>query len=323
MPQAENIIISELLRKLVTDSPQALNLQDDAAVLQKSDKSVVISTDSSVEGIHFPYNFSPEYIANRVLGSALSDLAAMGASPKGYILAVNIPENSSDLWLNRLVEQLGKLQSMWNIPLLGGDTVIGAKELSFNVTVLGEVEKGRELKRSSANAGDIIYVSGNIGEGLIGLSDYLEGVNLRTDKYVSPIPRLELGWRLSGNATSCIDVSDGLLADLSKLLEASGLGAEVNIDSFPFSDIAISLLKSNVYSPLELATAGDDYELIFTISPDKTDILQTIRKELGIKITAIGNVTYDQNLTLKDKLGNIVKMPAILGYEHGKQNKIS
>ena len=293
MPSEFNLIQQYFTRP----SPQAdLGVGDDAALVRVSEgNQLVISTDMSVAGTHFLHDCAPYNIGWKALAVNVSDMAAMGAQPKWATLAISLPEVNQD-WLAEFSRGFFACANSFNIDLIGGDTTRGP--LNISVTILGEAPAGKALKRSGAQVGDDIWVSGQLGSAALGLA-HLQGKVQLTNKLVNeldtclkalntPSPRTALGLALRGVATSCIDVSDGLLADLGHILQASNLGAAIDLEKIP----CIELLKNNLDHPQFqelLIVGGDDYELCFTAPQTKREEINALSKQLNLQISLIGN----------------------------------
>ena len=293
MPSEFNLIQQYFTRP----SPQAdLGVGDDAALVRVSEgNQLVISTDMSVAGTHFLHDCAPYNIGWKALAVNVSDMAAMGAQPKWATLAISLPEVNQD-WLAEFSRGFFACANSFNIDLIGGDTTRGP--LNISVTILGEAPAGKALKRSGAQVGNDIWVSGQLGSAALGLA-HLQGKVQLTNKLVNeldtclkalntPSPRIALGLALRGVASSCIDVSDGLLADLGHILQASNLGAAIDLEKIP----CIELLKNNLDHPQFqelLIVGGDDYELCFTAPQTKREEINALRKQLNLQISLIGN----------------------------------
>ncbi len=267
----------------------ALGIGDDAAIINvPEDSELVMSMDTLVAGVHFFEDTSAENIAFKSLSVNLSDIAAMGASPRWISLALTLPEKDLD-WIERFASSFNTLAEEHSLVLIGGDLTKGP--LSITVQIHGVNPKGKSLRRSGANPGDVIYVSGNLGAAAYALKN-IEGSILypaATEKEIQqlyrPKARIKTGIALRDVATSCIDISDGLIADLQHILKASQVGAEIELSDIPYSD---SLIKLKSELAIELAlTGGDDYELCFTIP---NSLSNTSLDEIAINcpITKIG-----------------------------------
>ncbi len=308
MGDGEFEFIARYLRPLSTGFAGALNLTDDAALLEPTEgMQQVLAKDALVEGVHFFAHDPAEQIAQKLLRVNLSDMAAMGATPKGYLLALMRSQNLSQEWLARFTQGLAEDQAAYGLVLIGGDTVVTGGPLSFSVTMLGEVPRGQALRRDGARPGDDIYVSGMLGDAALGLAA-LQGLlsapmtdsNYLIERYRLPRPRIGLGEALRGVAHAAIDVSDGLVADLNHLLTASGLGAEIATHRIPLSHAA-----AKQRGVIEAAlTGGDDYELLFTAHPEQRPAIQAISQQQSIALTAIGCVDESGILNITDEQGH-------------------
>lgn len=283
--------------------PEALGLTDDAAVLpSEPGEALVISTDTIIEGVHFLAGEEAETLAEKLLAVAVSDLAAMGARPRGYLLALALPgaweEEILSRWLQGFSRGLQRAQAAAEIRLVGGDTVSTPGPISLTVTALGAVEQGRELRRSSARPGDLVYVSGTIGDAALGLAALKGALGELTDaerktlaeRFRRPRPRLALGRRLIGVARAAADISDGLVADLGHICAASGVSAAIDCRRMPLSAPARAALRAVPARWAAVLTGGDDYELVFTAPPTAEQPLAGIAAELGVPLTAIGRI---------------------------------
>ncbi len=282
---------------------------DDCAILGVTNQQIVVSTDTMVEGRHFPENCSGEIVAGRVLGGAVSDLAAMGADPLGFTLSLSIPQVDLS-WCREFADSLHAKACHWNIPLIGGDTVRGP--LSISVTVLGQVPPGQALLRSGAKPDDDIWVSGWLGDAAGGLEITLSGqANLSgsqeilLSRYQTPSPRLELGRKLRGVATSAIDVSDGLLADWEHIAEASGVGAEIYAERIPIRKELMEICGGARALDYALG-GGDDYELCFTAPRKFRELLSEIASE-DVPLSRIGRVRSEKESSVIDPAGKCLE----------------
>jgi len=291
-----------------------VGIGDDGAVLEvPSDRELVVCTDTLVNGVHFPLSTSPSAIGHKALAVNLSDLAAMAAKPAWFFLALTLPEEDTE-WLDSFAESMAGLASRAGITLCGGDTTSGP--LSITVTVLGLVEKGRALLRSGARPGDAVVVSGRPGSAAHALANLRRGQipapeDLKALEY--PEPRLSLGKSLAGLASSCIDISDGLAADLGHILEQSRVGAVLHPDKLPCPS-SLSMLDEEQRWPLQLA-GGDDYELCFTLPPEGLKELPALARSSGIELTVIGEISDGQVLEFITRDGQAYD-PGMTGYLH-------
>ena len=318
MPEGEFEFIARRLRPLAT-APGALDLIDDAALLDPTpDKQLVLAKDAMVAGVHFLEGDPPGQIAKKLLRVNLSDLAAMGAAPLGYLLALARSREIADDWLAEFCAGLAADNAAFGIGLLGGDTVSTPGPLTLSLTAVGEVPKGAALLRSGARAGDDIWVSGTLGDAALGLKVLQGELEVAVDAraaliahYRLPQPRLALGQALRGVAGAAIDISDGLVADLGHILEASGVGAELRADQLPLSAAARDLPGAR-----DAALAGgDDYELLFTASPARRAEISALARRLGLPLTCIGQIRAGSDLSILDAAGQEIKV-AKRGWQH-------
>ena len=282
-----------------------ITVGDDASVISSSRNTQQInSLDTSIEGVHFLSSMSPDDIAYRSCVIALSDLAACGARPKWYSIAITLPQVEHS-WLNSFSIGLQKFSDEYRIPLVGGDTTKG--KLSITVQVMGEVDSNKAILRSTAKENQLIFVSGIIGNAYLGLKELSDntGTDSYSKAYLEPKAQIDLGLKLSDIASACIDISDGLLQDLNLICQSSNVGAEIYLEKIP---TAIS------EKSLELINSGDDYELCFTVEQDKYEKLMNVSKILNIPITLIGKTSPSQDLILYDVDNNRVELNS--GYSH-------
>ncbi|RKZ77661.1 MAG: thiamine-phosphate kinase [Gammaproteobacteria bacterium] len=295
-----------------------LGIGDDCALLQcPADHVIAVSIDTLVEGVHFFPDVEPEKLGYKSLAVGLSDLAAMGAKPVWFTLALTLPEVDQD-WLKGFSSGLSKLAKQHHIQLVGGDTTRGP--LTISIQVHGFVDRKKALKRSGAHVGDMIYVTGSLGDAGAGLQLQLqqwddESLDKEDRHYLvqrleQPTPRLTIGQNLSGLATAAIDISDGLLADLGHIVEKSGVGARLDIARLPLSP-ALSKIDSTTAQQFALQS-GDDYELCFTVSPQHFGELE---KHFKGQCTRIGMITDDQGIYFIDDNDNLIELTGA-GYDH-------
>lgn len=300
-------LIAAYFRPLTEGRPEALDLEDDAGLLTPPPGcQLVVTTDALVAGEHFLPDTAPESLAAKALGVNLSDLAAMGATPAAYTLALAAPKPIPPGWLQAFSAGLADTQATHGVFILGGDTVTTSGPLTLSVTALGWVEAGAALRRSGAQVGDDLYVSGTIGDAALGLLVARDGRTLAGDvgdaflraRYDRPQPRTALGPRLVRIATSCIDVSDGLAADVGHIAETSGLGADISLRDLPLSDAARAALTDDPGLLQTLVTGGDDYELAFTAPPSAAGAITAVARESGIPVARIGTMTAEPDVRL-------------------------
>jgi thiamine-monophosphate kinase len=316
----------ELIRRYFAPlaGPGSLKLTDDAAVVDlQPDRSLVATTDTVIAGVHFLADDPPDLIARKALRINLSDLASMGAEPLGYLLVTALPAGIDENWVAQFSRGLAQDQAEFSIALLGGDTAFTPGPLSLTITALGQVERGKALLRSGAKPGDRVYVSGTIGDSAFGLK-LAKGEPLTLspsekssllDRYRLPQPRLGLGRRLIGVASAAMDVSDGFAADLGHICQASRVGALVEAAKMPVSPALRSVLEVGEASLVEVATGGDDYELLFTAPAAVELLLGRIATELALPLTAVGEIRREPGVIVLDQNGRAVELgPG--GYRH-------
>jgi len=297
-----------------------LAIGDDCALLQfDADEQLVISIDTQVEGVHFPKDASPDLIAQRALRCALSDLAAMAAEPVAFTLAITLPEAKPE-WLERFSLGLLEVAQYYQMPLIGGDTTKGP--LTISIQVHGKVKVGRAVRRSGAQVGDLVCVTGCLGDAGAALSSINKEIQLEKsdesyllDRFYKPEPRIALAKRIADKVTAMIDISDGVLADLAHIAKASRVSAAVELNQIP-----LSLVMQKAFSPekqLQLASGfGDDYELCFTVSKRDVPLLQRIGEKLDVPITIIGEIVAQENSPLVVFQSGQQKINSKAGYSH-------
>jgi thiamine-monophosphate kinase len=304
----EFALIAEHFRPLA--GPGALDLSDDAALLTPPPgRELVLAADAMVAGVHFLSDDPPDSIARKLLRTNLSDLAAMGATPLGYLLTVSLPRDLPPGWLAGFAAGLAMDQAEFDLRVLGGDTTSTAGPVSLSLTIIGHLAPGTALRRNAAQAGDDLWVSGSIGDGTLGLSVALgerpgDMAGHLADRYRIPRPRMALGQGLVGLAHAAMDVSDGLVQDLGHLCRASGCGAEIEATRVPLSPAATALLRAEPGLLPRILTGGDDYELLFAAPPDAAGRIDTLAAAIGTPATRIGRfVPGDPLVTVRDEQG--------------------
>jgi thiamine-monophosphate kinase len=283
----EFALISRHFRPLA--GPGALGLTDDAALIAPpAGRELVLSVDAMVGGVHFLPDDPPDLVGCKLLRVNLSDLAAKGAVPLGYLMTVCAPRATADAWFAGLAEGLARDQVEFGVTLLGGDTSSTSGPVALSLTIIGHVAPGHMVKRVGARAGDAIWVTGTIGDGALGLAAARGGLADPSGYLLSRyrLPRPRLGLAIAGIASAGMDVSDGLVQDLGHLCRAAGLTAEVEAASVPLSDAARQA------GPAWLATCltgGDDYELLLAVPVDRGSDLQVAAAAAGIPVSCIGH----------------------------------
>jgi thiamine-monophosphate kinase len=304
--------------------PGGLDLRDDAALIEcGAERRLVVTADAIVAGIHYLPDDPPDLVARKLLRVNLSDLAAMGARPLHYLLTTALPAALGDTWVERFAAGLAEDQRHFGIDLLGGDSVATPGPAVLSLTAIGEVAAGAEIRRSGARPGDRIWVSGTIGDAFLGLAA-LRGGYARLSpehraaliaRFQLPEPRVALGPRLAGIAHAMLDVSDGLLADLGHICDASQVAATVQLAALPLSAAAQRLVADAQDLPARLAAAGDDYELLFAAPAAAGAAIRRLSAELNLPINEIGAIDGGTGVRLVDAAGNTVPV-ASAGYRH-------
>lgn len=288
-------IIRQYFTSTISRADVVYGIGDDAAVLKVPDGyELVQSVDTLVAGVHFPIETFPQDIAYKALAVNLSDMAAMGAEPAWFTLAITLPDDNEE-WLKSFSESLSSLAEKYNVQLIGGDTTSGP--LCISITINGFVPQGTALTRNNAQVTDRIYVSGTIGDAALALAA-LQGQCILRDDSVSylneklnrPTPQVELGILLRKHASACIDISDGLIADLEHITEQSNLGATINFENISLSKEFISNLTDEKLIISLVLSGGDDYELCFTIPVSKQLDFEKIILENEMSVTCIGEI---------------------------------
>jgi thiamine-monophosphate kinase len=287
----------------------SIGIGDDCALLMcKPGTQLAVSSDMLVEGRHFLSTVNPKHLGHKALAVNLSDLAACGARPLGFTLALSLPR-ADESFLQPFSQGLLALAENFECELIGGDTTQGP--LNICITVLGEVAESHALLRDGAKAGNDIYVSGQVGDARLALEVFRGQMTLTGEDFTrvrrameQPVPRVELGLALSGLATSAIDVSDGLLGDLQHILDRSQVGALIWIEEIPISAVLGSLPTS--CQRLCALAGGDDYELVFTASPVLRPQIQQLSQRLQLALTRIGEITHSPGIELRDAHGQLI-----------------
>jgi thiamine-monophosphate kinase len=295
----EDTLIARYFRPIATD-PGAFSLDDDAAALKPSGDDIVVTTDAIVEGVHFFADDPPDTVARKALRVNLSDLAAKGAAPAGFVLTLAL-RNADDAWLKPFAEALGEDATQFGCPLLGGDTVSTPGPLMISVTAFGRVPPGKMVHRNGATPGDRVMVTGTIGDAALGLA-ILKGGKVHTavsdataraflvGRYRVPQPRVNLSAAVREYASAAMDVSDGLAGDLAKLCGVSGVSAVIDLESIPLAAAAKDLLSRRIVGIETLIAGGDDYEVLCTVPEDRVDAFAQAARLAGVQVSSIGSV---------------------------------
>jgi thiamine-monophosphate kinase len=299
-PSGEDRLIARHFRPLARH-PGALGLDDDAAVLAPPPGcDLVLTTDGIIAGVHVFPDDPADAIARRALRVNLSDLAAKGAKPAGFLLAIALPAGTSDDWLSAFARGLGADAEHYDCPLLGGDTDRTPGPLSVSITAFGTLPTGTMVRRRGARAGDVLVVTGTIGDAALGLKLRQDAGAGRTltaaqrahllARYLLPEPRTRLAETVRVEASAALDVSDGLAGDLAKLCRASGVSAQVEVGQVPLSDAARALLAAEPALLERVLTGGDDYEILAAVPAGNVERFRAGAVAAGIPVTEIGRV---------------------------------
>jgi thiamine-monophosphate kinase len=300
MASGEDSLIARYFRPLATD-PGAFNLTDDAAILKTSGDDLVVTTDAIVEGVHFLPDDPPDTIARKALRVNLSDLAAKGATPAGFVMTLALRE-ANDAWLGPFARGLGEDAKSFGCALLGGDTVSTPGPKMVSITAFGLTPPGGMVHRDTARPGDRILVTGTIGDAALGL-DILKGgavaaalgndaaaTAMLIERYRVPQPRVGLAKVVREFASAAMDVSDGLAGDLAKLCAASDVSAVIDAPGIPLSPTAAALLTRGIVGIEAIVAGGDDYEILCTIPENRLVAFADAARLAGVPVTSIGSV---------------------------------
>jgi thiamine-monophosphate kinase len=280
-----------------------LQLLDDAALIKPpAGHELVITTDAIVAGVHFFADDPAETIAQKALGVNLSDLAAKGAGPLGFVLSLILPKQTDDAWIAAFAAGLDAMAKQGNCALLGGDTVMSSGSLTLSITAFGSVPEGKMVKRGHAQPGDKLFVTGTIGDAAIGLKarlaarsghswplaeDHLTFLNQR---YLVPRPRNTIAAALRHHAHAAMDISDGFVGDLRKMIGLAGLGADIQLDEVPHSVAARAAIRRDPALLETALTGGDDYEVLAAVPVDKAKAFVADCLTVGVQVTEVGRV---------------------------------
>jgi thiamine-monophosphate kinase len=313
-------LIAKLFAPLSAQAPGAYGLTDDAATIRIPDgEELVVTADLLTAAVHFRAEDEPRLIAKKALRTNLSDLAAKGAKPLGYLLSLALPRNWTMPWIESFAAGLREDQSEFSVALIGGDTTSTDGPMTAAITAFGSVPSGTMTRRNGAKPGDLVFVSGTIGDAGAGLAVLRGGMSnisgrdqeMLAGRYLLPQPRTALGQALRGKASAALDVSDGLLADLGHIAETSNVRISVSADRVPLSDA----VRNAGLSVLDAATAGDDYEIAFTAPLSRRADILHAAADCGCPIAEIGRVESGTGVVLLDSSGREIPVSR-KGYRH-------
>ena len=313
MGAGEFDLIARIRARVATRADVVLGIGDDAALLAPPPgRQLVVTADTLNDGVHFPRGTSPVDIGWKALAVNLSDLASMGAEPAWCTLSLSLPQ-SDPAWIEGFLDGFLDLAGQHGIALVGGDTTRGP--LSIAVTAMGLVEPGRALRRDGARVGDEVWVTGTLGDAAGGLAlldrEPVPALRARLDR---PTPRVAAGRALAGIATACVDVSDGLLADLGHVCARSHVAARIDVDALPASAALMEVIGEADRIALQ-ASGGDDYELCFTAPADAGADIGAVSAQLGLRITRIGRIVAGEGVHPVDAKSQPWSSPR-RGYDH-------
>jgi thiamine-monophosphate kinase len=319
-------LIEAYFAPLAGGAAGALGLSDDAALLTPpAGQDLVLAADAMIEGVHFLPDAPPDLVARKLLRVNLSDLAAMGAVAFGYLLTAAWPETTDEAWIARFAAGLAEDQAIFPVHLIGGDTTRTPGPVALSLTAVGTVAAGRGLRRSTARAGDLLFVSGTIGDATLGLK-ILRGELTVADeedraalvaRHRLPEPRLALGQALLDEdlATAAIDISDGLAADVGHIAETSRLAARIEAASVPLSPAAGRIAAQDPALSGALFGGGEDFELAFAAAPGRAESIARLAERLDLPLTRIGVLSDGEGVWLVDESGRDVPL-ATAGWTH-------
>ena len=301
MLTGEQQLIQDVFAPLTKSAPGAFGLRDDAAILTSDpEKDIVITTDAVVEGTHFLSDDPPDLVARKALRTNLSDLAAKAAEPGGYLVTLATPKRCDRDWIEKFASGLAADQNEFGCYLLGGDTVRTSGPVTVSITATGSVSKDGMKRRNSAAAGELIYVTGTIGDSFLGLqvrageqfagTASAEQRRFLAERYQVPTPRVGLIPAVRAYASAAMDVSDGLAGDLALLCAASGVSAQVDLTQVALSDAARAVMNGNLATLEDLMSGGDDYELLLSVKPNSVYALESAARRQNLQVSRIGRV---------------------------------
>ncbi|MEP3278534.1 MAG: thiamine-phosphate kinase [Stappiaceae bacterium] len=296
----------------LADNSSSLGLEDDAAVFRPpADRELVFTKDVLAENIHFFSDDPPDLIARKALRVNLSDLAAKGATPSGYLMGLCLPTGWTEDWIEQFCAGLAEDQRTYDFSLFGGDTIKSSGGLTISITAIGHVPTGSAVVRSGARPGDALYVTGTIGDAALGLlirqgaslSSTKEHTEFLTGRYLLPEPKMDTHTVLRDFASAAMDISDGLAADLGHLCDASGVGARIQLEKIPLSAAARVVLDQDRDRFSAVIMGGDDYELLVSVPAKHKNAFELASERLGTPVSQIGVVTEGADRLFLDEAG--------------------
>ena len=322
---SEKLIIDKYLRPLAKGNNISFDLYDDAAIMPTISKQeqIIATKDALTVGIHMLEDDSPYDMARKALRVNLSDLASMGSKPIGFLLALCLGDKTDEEFIKNFIRGLEKDIRFYDIPLMGGDIIRQSGLFTVTITAFGSVRNNRILKRSNAKKNDSIWVTGNIGDSALGLKVLRKGLSFLPfsqkqyliKRYRLPEPRITFASEMYKFSNTCIDISDGILSDISKLASTSKLKCNINITSIPLSKAVNLAVKNDKSFYNQILNGGDDYELAFSSGSENDDLITDIGNEMGIKTTKIGYFSDGEGVELENLPDSLSRFP-ISGYKH-------
>jgi thiamine-monophosphate kinase len=310
---AEDRLIARFFGPIATD-PGALGLSDDAAfITSPSGSDLVLKTDAIIGGVHFFPEDAAQAVASKALRVNLSDLAAKGARPLGFLLSLAIPNDIGEDWLGGFAEGLRGDAALFGCPLFGGDTDRTPGPVTVSIAMFGSVPEGTMVRRAGAKAGDRVFVTGTIGDAALGVM--LRGLKANNwklndsqrqhlmSRYLLPQPRNALAEAIRTHASAAMDISDGLVGDFGKLCRASGMAATIDVRDVPLSEAARAVVAADSTTIEAVLTGGDDYEIICTVPKTKTDSFRAAAKGAGVTVAEIGEIKSGEGVGILDAAG--------------------
>ncbi|NVK32830.1 MAG: thiamine-phosphate kinase [Rhodobacteraceae bacterium] len=321
-------LIKRYFAPLATDAG-SLELKDDAAVYTPLEgNELVLTKDMLAADVHFFESDPPEAVAAKALRVNLSDLAAKGATARSYLLGLALPHDWSPSWVERFASGLKGDQSAFDVTLVGGDTIHSGKNLMVSITAIGETRKGAAVRRNGARPGDLLYVTGTIGDAAAGLKERLEpGFAAKyclseeetrhiLDRYLLPQPRVKIAEVVRRYASAAMDISDGLISDAGHMARASGCQLSFRLEDIPFSSALKTLRLASRDTFLKCLNGGDDYEILVAVPRNVSSAFEAVARKTGCQISAIGEVSAgDASVILSDN-GTDISAATIPGFQH-------
>ncbi len=325
--KSETDLIQTYLAPLAAGAPGAFGLKDDAALISpEPGTDIVISTDPIRAGVHFFETDRADDIAWKALAVNISDIAAKGARPLAYTMALAFPEAPERAWMQSFADGLRAAQTEFGCHLIGGDTDHASGPLSISITAFGTVPRGRMVQRTTAKAGDHLFVTGTLGDAALGLAVHRDPAFLNREltsgdraflsgRYLRPNPRVALAPLLLATASASLDISDGLLKDLGRMTAAAGVGATLRFEALPLSPPARHMIEAMPTFAADIVTGGGDYEILFAVPREKLETFRAIAPAIGVQVTEIGRLEAGGGVTLLDQSGQAMHFGR-QGYDH-------